>query len=574
MQTDLLSRSSYNFIVHYLAYMPKASHKATPTTSRNILLLLIFILALIFRVYKLGVVPASFYVEEMTNTYVGKFILMHGKDIYNHWLPLMYFDKFGDYPPVLPLYLSGLGALILGTSEFAGRFPLALIGALLVFPVYSLAYIFFQKRATALFAAFICALTPWHIVLSRTTAEGVVGLTVYAYAMLWILQGILSGDTKRIYKSFGLFFLTYFLYPGLRVLTPLTLLPLPFIFTDVKPNIKRALIYGIIGSFVLTAYISTTTWGQARFKQTSLFGDPIMRQTIQSRSESLSNMLGANQVTKARIFHNKFVLYSREFVSQYLSYFSPKYLFFESGGQFRYYNVPDQGLFFLAIIPFIATLLLLTQTTTLTKFMTYTLYILAIAPISAAITTDFVPHAHRSMFMILPIILLATGGFHALWNQGRYKKLFVYAMFVLMTFEIVYFWHQYAEIATSFQSTLRNDGDPEVVKYVIANRSKYEHVYLTKFDRIPLYYLFYADNFERKLTDQFEIGFAIKSVDNVTFVDNDCASVMLPVEAFSQNVLVVDSAKCEGKNELHGIDVINRHDGTSAYKLLTTQKPQ
>nr|MBP9814512.1 hypothetical protein [Candidatus Woesebacteria bacterium] len=100
------------------------------------------------------------------------------------------------------------------------------------------------------------------------------------------------------------------------------------------------------------------------------------------------------------------------------------------------------------------------------------------------------------------------------------------------------------------------------------------HVYLTKFDRIPLYYLFYADNFERKLTDQFEIGFAIKSVDNVTFVDNDCASVMLPVEAFSQNVLVIDSAKCEGKNELFGKDAINRHDGTSAYKILTTQKPQ
>ncbi len=554
--------------------MPKASRAIKTVQPRNILLFLIFVVALFFRVYKLGVVPASFYVEEMTNTYVGKFILMHGKDIFNHWVPLVYFDKFGDYPPVLPLYLSGLGALILGTSEFAGRFPLALIGALLVFPVYNLAFLIFQKRATALFAALITALTPWHIVLSRTTAEGVVGLTVYAYAILWILQGIQNADTKRIYKSYGLFFLTYFLYPGLRVLTPLTLLPLPFIFTDSKPMVKKALIYGIIGSFALTAYISTTTWGQARFKQTSLLGDPVMRQTIQSRSESLSNMLGANQVTKARIYHNKYVLYTREFVSQYLSYFSPKYLFFESGGQFRYYNVPDQGLFFLAVIPFVAAILLLTKTQTLSRFIAYTLFVLAVSPLSSAITTDFVPHAHRSMFMILPIILIAAGGFHVLWDQNRYKKLFVYALFALMALETIYFWHQYAEIATSFQSTLRNDGDPEVVKYVIANRQKYDQVYLTKFDRIPLYYLFYANNFDRNLTNQFEAGFSIKSVENVTFVDNNCASTMVTQEELQKKLLVIDNATCGGRDGLYGIDAINRHDGTSAYKILTTQKPQ
>ena len=553
--------------------MPKASSTNQKAQPRNILLFIIFIFALFFRVYKLGTIPASFYVEEMTNTYVGKFILMHGKDIYNHWLPLVYFDKFGDYPPVLPLYLSGLSALILGTSEFASRFPLAFIGALLVFPIYQLTFLFFRKHATALFAALVTALTPWHIVLSRTTAEGVVGLTVYAYAILWILQGIQNGDTKRIYKSYMLFFLTYSLYPGLRVLTPLTLLPLPFIFTDIKPMIKKVLIYGIIGAFVLTAYISTTTWGQARFKQTSLFGDPIMRQTIQSRSESLSNMLGSNQVTKARIFHNKYVLYSREFVSQYLSYFSPKYLFFESGGQFRYYNVPDQGLFFLAIIPFIAAMLLLVQTPLLTKFITYTLFILAFSPLSAAITTDFVPHAHRSMFMILPIILLAAGGFHVLWDNGRYKKLFVYGLFVLMSVETIYFWHQYAEIATSFQSTLRNDGDPEVVKYVLAHQKEYDHVYLTKFDRIPLYYLFYADNFDKKLTDQFEAGFSVQSVGNVTFVDHNCASVMLPKDALDKKLLVIDNATCGGRDGLYGIDAINRHDGTSAYKILTTHKP-
>ena len=176
--------------------------------------------------------------------------------------------------------------------------------------------------------------------------------------------------------------------------------------------------------------------------------------------------------------------------------------------------------------------------------------------------------------MILPIILLASGGFYALWDQNRYKKLFIYCLFALMAVETIYFWHQYAEIATSFQSTLRNDGDPEVVKYVVKHRTEYDHVYLTKFDRIPLYYLFYADNYNLKLTDQFEAGFSIKSVDNVTFVDHNCASTMIPQEALSQKLLVIDNATCGGRDGLIGLDAINRHDGTSAYKILTTKKSQ
>ncbi len=550
--------------------MPKLFRPILKQSARPFLLFIIFLLAVLARVYHLGSVPASFYVEEMTNTYVGKFILLHGKDIYNHWLPLVYFDKFGDYPPVLPLYLSGLGALLLGTTEFAGRLPVALFGALLVFPIYELVLHIFQKRNAALFAALVTALTPWHIVLSRTTAEGVIGLTVYAYAILWLLQGIQNNDAKRLYKSFGMFFLTYFLYPGLRIITPLTLLPLPWIIGAMRPATKKLVIYGIIGSFVLTAYISSTTWGQARFKQTSLFGDPVMKEQIQKRSEMQSNMLGPNQVTKARIFHNKYVLYSREFVNQYLSYFSPKYLFFESGGQFRYYNVPDQGLFFLSVIPFIAAALLITDKK-LRASLTYILYLLATTPLSAALTTDFVPHAHRSMFMILPLILLAAGGFTALWEQERYKKLIVYAAFALMAVESVYFWHQYSEVATSFQSTLRNDGDPEVVKYVLAHRKEYDHVYMTKFDRLPLYYLFYADNFDKNLTAQFEPGFSITSVDNVTFVSENCPSVLVPKEELTKKLLIVDNASCGAKEGLRGVDAINRHDGTSAYRILSTK---
>lgn len=540
--------------------------------SRNVLLLGIFLLACFVRIYNLGALPSSFYVEEMTNTYVGKFILLHGKDIFNHWLPLVYFDKFGDYPPVLPLYLSGLTALIFGATEFAGRLPIAISGALLVFPIYGLLMLMLNNKKSAYFGALLAAITPWHIVLSRTTAEGVVGLTVYAYALLWILEGVIKGDIKRIYKSFALFFLTYFLYPGLRVITPMTLLPLPFIARDLTKHIRKTLFFGLIGSVLLTAYIISTPWGRARYNQTSLFRDPKVKEQIAGRSQMLSSMLGANQVTRARIFHNKYVLYSREFVSQYLSYFSPKYLFFESGGQFRYYNVPDQGLLYLSVIPFLAAAVLFSQKISGVPYLAYLLYLLATMPLTAALTTDFSPHTHRSMFMLLPLILLAAFGFRTLSTGVRIKRIGIGIIGLIMIFECIYFWHQYSGISNSLQSTLRNDGDPEMVKYVLAHKGEYEHVYVTKFDRIPLYYLFYANNFDRKLLGQFEPGFSIKGVDNVTFVDHNCASTLVPAEAMTKHILVVDNATgCDGKEGLSGVAAINRKDGTSAYRILSTK---
>ncbi|KKU96071.1 MAG: hypothetical protein UY27_C0004G0001, partial [Candidatus Gottesmanbacteria bacterium GW2011_GWA1_48_13] len=145
------------------------------------------------RLYKLGSLPLGLYEEEVTNAYVGRFILQNGVDPYGNRFPLLYFDKFGDYPPVLPLYLSGLSTFIFGFTEFAARFSIALIGALTIFPVYGLAFLIFQNKWWGIFAGTIVAILPWHVVLSRTSAEGIIGLAAYALALYLVIQGIFAG---------------------------------------------------------------------------------------------------------------------------------------------------------------------------------------------------------------------------------------------------------------------------------------------------------------------------------------------------------------------------------------------
>ena len=149
---------------------------------------LIFLLALVFRIYSLGEIPRSLHNDEIANTYVGRYIIENGVDLYGNKWPLLYFNKFGDYPPVLPMYLSGLGSVLFGNNEFGSRILIAIMGALLIFPMFYIAKLLFKEDKVALFSAFLTAILPWHIVLSRVNAEGIVGLLFFSVAIYLLLK--------------------------------------------------------------------------------------------------------------------------------------------------------------------------------------------------------------------------------------------------------------------------------------------------------------------------------------------------------------------------------------------------
>ena len=148
-------------------------------TKSSVIFILILLLAIFLRLYQLGDLPHGLHNDEVANTYATKFILLNGKDIYGNKSPLLFMDKFGDYPPILPMYLSGLGTLIFGNNEFGSRSLIALTGALLVIPVYYLTLLIFKRKESALFSALVVAIAPVHVNLSRLNAEGIVALTIF-----------------------------------------------------------------------------------------------------------------------------------------------------------------------------------------------------------------------------------------------------------------------------------------------------------------------------------------------------------------------------------------------------------
>ncbi|NMC36117.1 phospholipid carrier-dependent glycosyltransferase [Candidatus Beckwithbacteria bacterium] len=561
------------------------------TTLRNykqhLLLGLIIILAAFLRFYHLGSLPYGFHRDEVLNGYVGRFTLQNGVDLYSNTWPILYFDNFGDYPNILPMYISGLSTYVFGINEFAVRFPIALAGVLSVVLIYLLANFIFQKQNTALFASFLVAIQPWHIVLSRATAEGVLASTTFLLATILLFYGIAKQKLPLLLLSFFLSGSTYLLYPAYRVLVPIILLP-SFVLTDSK-KIKTVLITGVIFFFILTLAISQTTWGRGRFDQTTLFSQ-------QSRPyvliENFKAGMGGRPLLETRIFHNKIVLYGRELLYQYLSYFSGDYLF-SRGGMPQRYQIPDIGLIYYAYLLGIVLFLIPSKLLKLlgikslrTKivkndkwlFYYFLLYILLVAPLASVVTQDDVPNVHRSFLMSVTIVFPIAYVFTQLFNYRWQKKRFSISLGILISFvmclEFIYFWQIYTVHSSTFQTLYREDDKKPLLAYLDENQNKYDHIYLPSEDKLALYYLFDKRDFNSNLAGKFQKNLHIDQIGKLTFIDERCVSSKLDPNKILPNSLIINRSECQAELGFYEIARTKRLNSTDAYTMLVYKKPE
>ncbi len=530
---------------------------------------LVFLIAFILRIFHLGSLPFNLMEDEVLSGYVGRFILENGVDLYGNPWPLFYFDKFGDYYIIGPMYLTGLSTFLFGVNAFAVRFPAAFFGSLIVFPVYVFTHFIFKNKKISLMSSLLIAITPWHLILSRSMVEGVIGSTIFLTGIVCFLMFVEKKKIIWIISGIALVVVSYFIYHPFRLYAPVAFLPLVLIFPTVRKNSFSQLIplvFVIISFITLTLYISSTPWGKGRFVQTSIFS-PLAR--VEGRlQEQIFNMEG-NRILEARIFHNKAVGYGREFITQYLSYFSPLFLFVQGGAESRY-DVPEQGLvYFTYLLLIIASLLpIKTKVKVQDKYLLYYLYLLLLAPVPAAFTYFGAPNIHRSVFFVVLLVIPAAYGLYKLTSIKKYNVVIVPAVAVLLLGEFLYFWHQYSVQSDIYTAIRRNDAQRQVVEYIEANKSKYDKVYLPSEGTMSLYVLFYSQNFDPELAGKFKHDVKLDSVGKYQFVESSCPAQDLEIE--NSGVLVVNRYDCgepesftkletiKGKNKLLGFDLYTR----------------
>lgn len=541
----------------------------------KLVLFLLFIIGFFLRVYKLESVPLGFHDDELDAGYIGRYILLHGKDIKGNYLPF-YYDKLDDFRPAGIFYLSGISTFIFGTNEFAVRFPSAFFGALTVLAIYFFGLELTKNRYVALTSSFLLSLSPWHIELSRATSESVIGLFFALLGLTLFIKGFSSKSAKLMLSSFFPLIIAYFFYHSFRLLIPLFLFPFIFVKIQSAKKIKFLVIFSFCLFLFVTAGIGMTKWGRGRFSQVAFYLNPSISNTIDKQIFADGPGVGLN-IIKTRFFHNKVIIYTREFLKQYLGYFSPSFIFLEGGLPERY-KVPESGLFFFteAFMIFLGLLLLFVDKGR--KFgKYYILYLLFTAPFAAALTFEDVPNVQRSIFLVIPLILIAAFGFSFINKVKTKHKLLTISVLFCLFFEFILFFHQYMVHSPSYKSLLRKEGNREVVKAIINRRNSYNKVVMARAYDIGLYYLFFSNNFNPLPAGSVKYDNTIESADNVLFTREECPSKEInKYEQLFQTkkILIVDDTNCPfDTTTFDFIDEIVRKDSTQAFRLLTPIEP-
>jgi 4-amino-4-deoxy-L-arabinose transferase-like glycosyltransferase len=467
-------------------------------------------------------------------------------DLYGNAWPLLYFNKQGDYPPVLPFYISSLGTFFFGATIFGARFMTAVIGALTIFPVFFISLWTFKNKKTAFFSAILLAITPWHVAFSRISAEGLIATTVYIYG-IWALLAAVHFKKKLLFLTLSavLLFLTYFLYPSFRIIVPLTFLA-SFIFvaykrqTEMKKMIIPLIVLTVL-AFALTGFISTTNWGKGRLSQTSYLAD-----FSNGKNPNIQFFNDEKYPTLGRIFHNKFVYVSREFVKQYFYYFAPSFLFVE-GGHPDWFAVPLTGLFyltcFLLLLPIFIRGASLRDMSIDKKNLLFLVLLVFISPIPAALTSELTPNVHRSILLSVTGIFIFSYGFYLFVEKFKNKKIVYAGIGILLSIEFLFFFHNYFQHESSYTAILRGDGNKQAVEYIQQNKTKYKKVYMMASGLFPTYYLYFTNNFDTKLIPEFRKNLRISGIENITFVDNDCLPEYPPIKIEPDSLVIMNCSE-------------------------------
>lgn len=147
--------------------------------------ILFLILFFAFLVRLIPINSPFFAADEARIAYRGYTIATSAKDELNRFLPII-FNSSLDYQLPIVSYLTTIGVLIFGKSEFGVRLPFILIGTLLVLLTYHIAKFFNFRIPFCFLSAAVVAFSPPLIFLSKIPNETIV-LTFVLMLLFYLL---------------------------------------------------------------------------------------------------------------------------------------------------------------------------------------------------------------------------------------------------------------------------------------------------------------------------------------------------------------------------------------------------
>jgi 4-amino-4-deoxy-L-arabinose transferase-like glycosyltransferase len=396
---------------------------------------LILVLAAFLRLCKLDSLPISLFGDEIDVGYHAWSLITTGKDYMGNLLPT-YIQSLAEWRAPFLMYITAPFVGILGPTPLAIRLPVALLGIVNVYLVYLLSKKLFKKKYLALFSTLILALTPWHIHYSRAAFESTLLLTL-------LLSGTLFFIKKRYPLSILSFILTFYTYSTANLFTPLLFISLFLIYRPPILNLfKRSFTFFALSLILLLPITYHLTLGQAvgRFKLVSVFQDQELIYDIVNQRTAA--WVDQNALTE-KLFHNKAISYTGKVGSNYLSAFSPQFLFISGDPNFRH-SISRFGELLWVTVPFLVFGFIGLVKNIKNKENKLVLVWLLLAPIPSALTSDGAMHATRLILMLPPLVIISALGVNNFIAVLKNKKIFLGLFFVALLVNLSAYLHRYS----------------------------------------------------------------------------------------------------------------------------------
>ncbi|MGI8906886.1 MAG: ArnT family glycosyltransferase [Candidatus Sumerlaeaceae bacterium] len=400
--------------------------------SERFLLFLILLLAAILRLVRLDALPPAMFRDEAEKAYNAYSILKTGRDIDGRLLPI-FIHVFGVTTSAIYQYAAIPFIAALGLNEWSARLPAAAAGIATIGFTFLVMRILRGSR-TALWAAFLLALSPWHIVFSRWAQQGIfvpLLLSIGAYGLARYTSRAnprKSDMTLLLIGTASMGFATY-VYDVARLFVPLLLLVALITYWR---QLSRAPL--LLGGTVVACLIGALPTLYLLFFQ----------------SGSAHARFGFVSILQPGIGAVEIV---RVFFMNYVAHWSPQFLLLHGDSELR--HGPQIGvLTLLEILGLVAGGVVLLRDRSRANW--FWIGWLLLFPVAASLTRIGIPHALRCIVALPALQIVAAIGLETCTQHIRIERrrafqqlLVLLAFLTFVPFGLRYYSHQYA-LASAF----------------------------------------------------------------------------------------------------------------------------
>ena len=420
-----------------------------------IFLFLIFLLGFFLRFYRLNLNLPELYIDETTGQYLMRLSVLHPNLSPNS---------------IIQIYLYNLLSFttILGLNPLGARSAAAFFSSLIPLAIF----LFFTQvkhksnLSIALIGAFLTAILPWSFLIGRISHVHIpiiVSLTCFSCFYF------LSAKKLRHYL-YSLFFLglAAFYYPTIILIAPfISLLILYFASQALNQKQRQQLPFIILGLGVVILCIFFFKYQgfnlNSRGVDLAIWRDPnTIHDTNQSRGLSWLSQPGlftlfTNPKQISPLAYNKVTANLTIFTHNYLSFFSPDWLFLRGDAILRH-STGQVGYFFPVLIPFLLYGIFRFFTTADQKTTWLFLTWIITTPLVAAMTKDGAGYLLRAITMLPFFTYFISLGLVDSLNFIKTKilKLLYCSIFsLLIIYSTFYFFFGYFHVYPYQTSTAR-----------------------------------------------------------------------------------------------------------------------